>query len=213
VDADRIERALREGPPDEPAYEPGAFRRRSGGGRSPALTGLAIGVALIAGFALGNWLGLMRDGVGTPPSRVLVAADLTGVWQRDPISPEAWTELARARGFSESDIDAFLEHDSFEDQVRYQLRFIDDRYVVQALYDDLPLRTLNEGTFTVGEDGAIRLVEVVNAVPIACEIGLTTRFDGSQLHLDVMEMPGCSVDGRLANLMFFDGATYERIAD
>lgn len=214
MDTERIERALREGPPDEPNYVPGAFRRASNSGWGLAVSGLAVGIALIAGIAIGTGLGLLRDDVGDAPAPpVLTAADIQGVWQADPIAFDAWTETLLARGFSQADVDAFLEHDPFEDQVRYALRFVDERFVVQAAYDDLPFETLGGGTFTVDDAGVLHLVEVVDGVEVGCEITAAASIDGARLVLRVLDLPGCIVDERMANTLFFEVASYSRAED
>lgn len=211
MDIERIERALREGPPDEPNYVPGTFRQARPSGWGLAVRGLAVGVALMAGIAIGTGLGLLRGDVGDAPApRVLTATDLQGVWQADPISFDAWTEALLARGFSQADVDAFLEHDAFEDQVRYQLRFVDERFIVQAAYDQQPIQTLGGGTFTVDQAGVIHLVEVVDGLEVGCVITVAAEVDGSQLLMDVLDLLGCGTDERMANTLFFDVASYER---
>ncbi len=211
MDVERIERALGEGPPDEPTYVPGSFRRGSLPAWRLAAAGLAVGAALISGIAIGTGLGLLRDDVGNAPApRVLAAADLQGVWEAEPIAIDAWTEALLARGFGQTDVDAFLEHDSFEDQVRYQLRFVDDRFIVQAAYDDQPVLTLGGGTFTLDENGLVDLVEIVDGAEVGCEFTVTAVIYGSQLLMDVLEFRGCEADEQMANTLFFDVAVYDR---
>jgi hypothetical protein len=214
VELERIQRALREGPLDEPTYVPGAFRRAGRTGWSLAITAMAVGVALVAGIAIGAGLGIWREDVGSRPEpRVLVAADLQGVWRADPIAFDAWTESLLSRGFTQADIEAFLEHDPFEDQAQYQLRFIDERLIVQASYDDRPLVTLNEGRFTVDEDGVARYVEVANGVEGNCVLTVAPEIEGSRLLMDVLDQSVCDSDAELANTLFFDIAMYERAED
>jgi hypothetical protein len=211
MDADRIEWALREGPPDEPTYVPGSFRRSSQPGWWLAVASLSVGLALVAGIAIGIGLDVLRgDTGGEPEPRVLVAADLQGVWESDPIESQVFVDALLARGFAQDDIDAFLEHDPFEDRVRYALRFIDDRLIVQAAYDDLPFQTLSAGTFTILDDGSLRFIEVVDGTPVACEPLAAPQIDGARLTLDVLELAGCDTDGRMANTLFFEIATYSR---
>lgn len=211
MDIDRIERALREGPLDEPRYVPGSFRRSTQPGWWFAAAGLSVGLALIAGVAIGIGLGVLRgDFAGGPEPRVPVAADLQGVWESDPVEHQAFVDALRARGFPQEEIDAFLEHDPFEDRVRYALRFIDDRLIVQAAYDELPFQTLSIGTFTILGDGTLRFIEIVDGVRAACEPLTAPRIDGDRLTMNVLELPGCVTDERIAHTLFFEIASYSR---
>lgn len=214
MDVERIEAALREGPPDEPAYVPNSFRGAGPSGWRMAMAALTVGVVLVAGIAIGSGLGLLRGNLGDAPApRVLTVADLQGVWQADPIAFDAWTEALLARGFSQADLDAFLEHDPFEDQVRYQLRFIGDRFVVQATYDEDPIQTLGSGTFTLNGDGVIHLAEVVGGGETGCEFTVAAEIDRSRLQMDVLDLSSCDTDEQMANTLFFDVAPYVRAED
>jgi hypothetical protein len=214
MDTERIEQALREGPPDEPTYVPGSFRRTSPPGGWFAAASLSVVIALVAGIAIGTALDVLRSGGvgGEPEPRALAAADLQGVWESHPIERQDLEEALLARGFSQEDIDAFLEHDPFEDRVRYALRFVDDRVIVQAAYDDLPFQTLSTGTFTILDDG-LRFLEVVDGVQVACQPLAAAEIDGSRLILNVLELPGCDTDERMANTLFFEIAAYSRAED
>lgn len=211
MDTDRIETALRDGPPDEPTYVPGGFRRTSRPGWWFAVAGVAVVIALVTGIAIGTALDALRGGgVGTDPGlRPLATADLQGVWESDPIEHRAWVDALLARGFSQADIDAFLEHDPFADRVRYALRFVDDVVIIQAAYDDLPFQTLGAGTIAVDDDG-IRFLEVVDGVEVACQPLVAAELTGSRLNMNVLELPGCGTDERMANTLFFEIASYSR---
>lgn len=216
MDAERIERALREGPPDEPAYVPGGFRGSSRPRWWFAVAGASVGlVALVVGVAIGLGLATLRDqNVGSSPEpRVLVAADLQGVWESDPITFGDWVDALRAEGFAQEEIDAFLEHDPFEDQVQYALLFFDGEFIVQAAYDDLPFQTLGGGTVTVDDAGVLHLVEVVDGEPIGCEITAAADISGDRMTLRVLDLPGCNTDEQMANTLFFDIASYRRRGD
>lgn len=211
MDADRIERVLRAGPPDEPVYVPGSFDRRAT--RGPwwfAVAALAVVIALVTGLAIGTALDVQRGGEvgGDPAPRPLVAADLQGVWESDPIERRDLEGALLADGFSRADVAAFLDHEPSEDHVRFALRFIDDRLTVQAAYDDQPFQTLDIARFVM-RDGGFAIV--ADGLVNACEPVAAASIDGSRLSLSVVELPNCNVDDRIANTLFLQIATYTRV--
>jgi hypothetical protein len=212
MDTERIERALREGPPDEPTYVPGSFRRAGPAGWWFAVASLSVGIALVAGIAIGTGLDALRSGRvgGDLEPRPLVAADLQGVWESDPIERQVLEEALLARGFSQADIDVHLESLPVGDAVRYALRFVDDRLIAQAAYGDLPFQTLDTGTFIIRDDG---LQIVVDGVDGACEPLAAAEIDGSRLILSVLELPGCDTDERMVNMTVLEIAAYTRVED
>jgi hypothetical protein len=94
--------------------------------------------------------------------------------------------------------------------VTFALRFVDERLIVQAAYDDLPLQTLGEGVFTVQEDGSLHYIEVIDGVQHTCEVMAAATIDGARLRLEVDDLRGCDADGRMANTLFFRAASYSR---
>jgi len=210
MDIERIEQALREGPPDEPTYVPGSFRRTSPHGWWFAAASLSVVIALLAGIVIGTALDALRSGGvgGEPEPRALVAADLQGVWESDPIERQDLEDALLARGFSQADIDPHL--DLVEDHARYALRFVDDRLIAQAAYGDLPFQTLDTGTFIIRDDG---FQIVVDGVQGACEPLAGAEIDGSRLILNVLELPGCDTDERIVNTLFLEIASYSRAED
>jgi hypothetical protein len=215
MEIERIERALREGPPDEPIYQPGTFRREAPSRWWFAIAGFTVGIALVFGIVIGVGLDVLRSGRvgGEPAMPVLTAADLQGVWQSEALEKRAWVEELLARDFTQEQIDAFLAHDPFENRVAYTLRFVDSRIIVQATYDDLPLRYLGEGTFTIGQDGTLDYAEVVRGVKGTCGVVAAPEIDGAKLTFDVLDLPGCNPDERMANTLFFEIPQYLRAAD
>jgi hypothetical protein len=209
MDVERIEQALREGPPDEPAYVPGSFRRTSPPGWWFAAASFSVVVALVAGIAIGTALDALRSGGvgGAPEPRPLVAADLQGVWESDPIERQVLEQALLARGFSQTDIDVHLESLPVGDAARYALRFVDDRLIAQAAYGDLPFQTLDTGTFIIRDDGFQIVVEGVQG---ACEPLAAAEIDGSRLILNLLELPGCDTDERLVNTLLLEIASYSR---
>jgi hypothetical protein len=212
MDTEWIERALREGPPDEPAYVPGSFRRTGRPGWWFAVAGLSVAIALVTGIAIGTALDAFRSGgVGSEPDpRPLVAADLQGVWESDPIERLDLEEALLARGFSRADVDVHLEGLPDEDAARYALRFAGDRLIAQAAYGDQPFQTVDTGEFIIRDDG---LQIVVRGVEGACEPLAAAEIDGSRLILKVLELPGCATDERLVNTLLLDIASYSRAED
>jgi hypothetical protein len=210
---ERFERALREWPPDEPEYVPGRFRRSAQPRSWLAVAGVSVGlVAVVVGVVIGLGLATLRDqNVGSSPTpRTLVAEEVQGVWESDPISFADWVDALRAEGFAQADIDAFLEHDPFEDEVRYALLLFDGEFFVQAAYDGQPFQTLSVGTFDVGETGVMQFVEVVDGVPTGCEITAAAEIEAARLVLRVLDLPGCNTGEQMANTLFFDVASYGR---
>jgi hypothetical protein len=201
MDLERIEQALREGPPDEPHYVPGSYHR----GRYAwpfATASVLVALTLIAVLAM-RVGGDFRDGVGGPATSALVA-DIQGVWRTDPIEFRSWTDALLRRGFRQSEINAFLDHDPFAEQVRYQLRFLGDRLIIQATYDDLPLATLSTGTFSI-DGGVLRFTESVQGVPSrVCRPTAAPTIVENRLTLRVVDLVGCGTDARIAYTLFLD---------
>lgn len=212
MEIERIERALREGPPDEPTYVPGSFRRTSPHGWWFAAAGLSVVIALVAGIAIGTALDALRSASvgGGPEPRELVAADLQGVWESDPIERQVLEEALLARGFSQADIDVHLESLAAGDAARYALRFVEDRLIAQAAYGDQPFQTLDTGTFIISDEG---FQIVVPEVPGACEPLAAAEIDGSRLILSVLDLSGCETDERLVSTMLLDITSYSRADD
>lgn len=211
MDSKRIERALREGPPDEPAYVPGSFRRSPASGWWIAASGAAVFIALVVGIAIGTGLDTLRSGGmgGEVEPRVLVAADLHGVWESDPIERQVWVDALLERGFAQDDIDAFVDG-GFDDRVRYALRFVDDSITVQTAYDELPFETLGSGTFTVLDNGTVQIIETVNGIQVSCAGVAAVTIDGDRLTMRLLGLSGCSVDERIGDTLFFEIAEYSR---
>jgi len=212
VEIERIERALREGPPDEPAYVPGGFRRSRAAGWWFAAAGVSVVIALVAGIAIGTALDVLRDGgIGGPPEpQPLVAADLQGVWESDPVARRDLEDALLARGFAQADIDIHLEGLSAGAAARYALRFVGDQLIAQAAYGAERFQTLDTGTFIISDDG---LQIVVDGVPDACEPLAAAEIDGSRLILNLLELPGCETDERLINTLLLEIASYTRAED
>src|SRR5919108_2189721 len=146
MDIEAIQRALREGPVDEPRYVPGAFHwthRRF----SVEMTASVVTAVLVSGVALGVALSELRQpngGVGRRDLDVL-AAELEGRWVSEAISREEWVSSTLTAGHEARDIDAFLLHDPFESQVAYELVFQDEHLQVFGAFDGSPPESLPAG--------------------------------------------------------------------
>lgn len=216
MDADRIERALREGPPDEPTYVPGAFRdQRTRGGL--ALAAASLGLALVAGIVIGTGLGILRsdpsDLVGGPAAspRPLAAEDLQGMWTSGELDRDTWTDALRERGFTQDDIDAFLLHDPFESTVRYFMVFRGAALTIGATYDGGSPQVLTDARFLILGDGTLQVTEVVDGVDPedACVISVVPTLEGDVLSFRIMDVP-CDVDPQIATTAFFELLPYSR---
>lgn len=216
---ERIERALREGPPDEPVYVPGAFRRSGGWRAGPAIITAVVGLALVAGLVIGTGLLVLRgEDVGVSPQpRILATSDLLGTWRTDQISRQAWTDGISAAGFDSAAITAFLEHDPIQNRVRYTLEFFTsettgDRVTIKAEYDGQPIVVLSGGGFSLEADGTLDYTEIVpgTAAP-RCEVFAAPAIDdGGQLSLQILETRNCDPDAKLAHTAFFALAPFAR---
>lgn len=216
MDMDRIEHALREGPPDEPAYVPGSYRRGPGRWVPRLFAVPVIAAALVIGVVVGVGLPAVRDsGVGRAPDPAAITEALQGTtWTTDETPFQAWTDALLERGFTNDEIAAFLEHDPFELSVRYLLRFDDSQLTVQAAYDGAPPITLSVGGWRVREDGALVFSETVVDVPpgAGCAIGAAVEVGDRALAFDIVDFIRCAVDAKLANTVFFELSPYTQTA-
>lgn len=215
MDLERIEQALRDGPPDEPAYVPGSFRRRSHRWQYAAAAVVVV-MALVTGIAIGVGFDLLRGNpVGRTPTTPITMADLDGRWLSDEISFDQWVDELVARGFDPNDIGNFLDHDPFEDSVRYQLTFDSGVVTIGADYDGTGVQVLNFGSYTV-EESLFSYAESDEAPPVigeACRVSARPRLDERTLEFSDVALAGCGVDPSIAHTAFFDLAAFARVAD
>jgi hypothetical protein len=208
VDVERIERALREGPPDEPLYVSGSFRR-SATGRS-WLASAALAVMATVAIAIGSWVALnpLREGgVGTGPSPVLDAADLEGTWSTSEIAFQDWVGGLTERGFETDEIAAFLEHDRFNRTVRYELDIADGVMTIRSSRDAGPLVTLSSAPYSILADGRLGIAEASTVCRPTVEVALV----GEQLTLSRLDLPNCSLEEHIASSAFFELEPYVRV--
>jgi hypothetical protein len=206
MDFERIERALREGPVDEPAYVPGAFRR-SGRRRSTMLMTATVGAALVIGVVLGLRLDTLRSpsgDTGAPaPNLEALNAELAGTWLSDPITQHEFVDFMVQAGHAKDDIDAFLEHDPIPTATRYGLSF-DGRELLVVfevpqggdtdILSNAPYELLPDGRLTWDDLGCV----------------VTARFTiaGDRLTFEPVSRTGCDPDERIATDAFFNLTPY-----
>jgi hypothetical protein len=216
MDLERIEQALRDGPPDEPTYAPGSFSRPRLAAWWIALAGATVTAAVVVGIAIGVAFDAVRGPlVGAPPPPAAVMADLQGTWVSDEISFDRWVDEVIERGFDPNDVDEFLVHDPFDRHVRYQLAFDSGRVTISADYDDTGMQVLNDGEYTL-QEGVFSYVESTDRPPVLgqpCGVDATPVVDGPRLVWQNVEGHGCGVDSSIAHTVFFDLLPYTRQAD
>jgi len=211
MDVERIERALREGPPDEPAYVPGQFRRLSAARWNLAYTAAAVGAALIIGIGVGLTLDVLRGGgVGTQPPAVLDPADLQGTWRSDEILFQDWVDALLERGFTTDEIAAHLEDDnSFDRSLRWELIITADEMTMWGSADGAPMVLLTSDVYTILPDGRIRIggAGTPECQPLVVDVAL----DGERLTFSRPDLLGCPVGDRIAAVGFFELTGYDRV--
>ncbi|MDQ4035767.1 MAG: hypothetical protein M3153_07535 [Chloroflexota bacterium] len=214
MDLERIERALREGPMDEPIYVPGAFRRARPSPWWLALAAAAVGAAVVIGLVIGIGLDVLRsERVGTPPNAEALAAELQGRWVSDAIPLDVWVDELVSQGYDPNDLGNFLTHDPFEETVEYVLIFEGSRLSMQAIYDGRAPVVLSGGEYGINRDGSFEFVEAVDLPPVvgeACRAVAEVELDDDRMQFDVLDLPGCGVDPAIAHTAFFDLAPYSR---
>lgn len=214
MDQDRIERALRHGPPDEPAYRPGSHRQRPRRARLATVAFALVGALAVVAVGLGAGLAILRaPGTGGVPDAATVTTALTGTtWTTDPIAFDAWVQSLVERGFDTADIAAFLGHDPFSDTVRYRLTFGKDIVVIGASYDGRPFGTLSQARWVPRDDGRLDLTDVVaGAAPEdLCSVEVSVAIENVALVTDAAAFGRCVMDERIANTAFFGLAPYTR---
>jgi hypothetical protein len=216
MDARRVERALRDGPPDEPVYVPGTFGRRRRGRTWAVVTTVAVGLALVAGVVVGvglAWLGGPHPGRQPQPTPV-VLADLLGTWQTPVVTRQEWIDRVTAAGIDSATVSAFLDHDPIQRQVRYTLEFFTsdtsgDRVSVSAEYDGGPLVPVDAGGISLDANGVVQYTEIVpgTAGPRVTVSALVT-ITGGQLRFQILDIQNATADDQLANTVFFELAPY-----
>lgn len=205
MDLERIERALREGPVDEPPYVPGAFRRADRR-RSTRLMMATVGAALVVGVVVGMSLDALRSpgDTGAPaPDLEALSAELAGTWLSDPITEDQFVEFMLESGHDSDDIDAFFEHDPILRGTRYGLSFDGrERLVVFEVPQGGDPDILSNGPYELLPDGRLRWDD------LGCVVTVRFTIAGDRLTFEPVSLAGCGPDERIANAAFFNLTPY-----
>ena len=188
MNLERIERALREGPVDEPRYVPGAFgsARRV---ESFVLAAAVIG-ALVLGVVIGLGLDLLRapsPNVGAPlTDPAVVQAQLAGTWLSEPVTEDEFVAFMLEQGHSPADIEAWLEHDPIDTTLRWGLDF-DGRgsLVVFSVTGDGVTDVLANGPYELLPDGRLRWFD------LGCTLDAEFSVSADELAFGRLELNNC----------------------
>lgn len=202
MELQRIERALREGPVDEPRYEPGGFGRRRP--LSWALFAGAVTGALMIGVMLGLAIHLVRqpsDNVGAPAVDLeRLGEELSGSWMSGSYTEDDFVDYMTDAGHTAEDVVAFLEHDPIPGTVRWGLDFDGrERLVIFRTLDESRTGVLSNLVYELLPDGRLRLIDG------ECSIVMTFSVEGEELTFEPFEVDGCvpETDSRIAFEAFF----------
>lgn len=204
MDLERIERALRQGPVDEPRYVPGAFGRPRHIER--LMLTAAVGAALVIGLAIGLGLDLLRapsPNVGGPETDpAVIQRQLAGTWVSAPVSEDEFRSFMLEQGHAQADIDAFLEHDPIETTQRWGLDF-DGRgsLVIFSVTGDGVTEVLSNGPYELLPDGRLRWVD--RTCVLVAQFGVSA----DRLAFERLELENCTADERIAHDAFFNLAS------
>jgi hypothetical protein len=202
MDLQRIERALREGPVDEPRYEPGAYRRR----RPVAwvLFAGAMAGALVVGVIVGLGLNLLRQPAGHVGAPVVdletLGEELSVSWMSGSFSEADFVDYMADSGHAAMDVAAFLEHDPIPGTARWGLDFDGrGRVVVFRTLDESRTEILNSSTYELLPDGRLRWIDG------DCSFLLEFDIVGDELTFGELTLERCApnADDRIAADTFF----------
>ena len=202
MDLERIERSLREGPVDEPRYEPGAYARRQ---TLPwVLFAGAVTGALVVGVVVGLGLSLLRQPAGDVGSPVVdietLGEQLSGSWMSASFTADDFVDYMTDAGHTARDIAAFLEHDPIPGTVRWGLDFDGrGRVVVFRTLDESQTEILNNSVYELLPDGRLRWTDG------ECSFLLEFTVAGEELTFGQLELERCAPepDDRIAAGTFF----------
>lgn len=198
MNLDRIERALRDGPVDEPRYVPGAFgsARRT----EPLLLAAALAGALVLGVVIGLGIGLLRapaPTVGGPSTNSVLQEQLEGTWLSETVTQDEFVRYMLDNGHSQADLDDEW-HDPIETTLRWGLDFDGrGRLVIFTVTGDGVTEVVAEGPYELLPDDRLRWTD------ITCV--MTANFDVSadQLSFDERDSQNCDAEERIAHDAFF----------
>jgi hypothetical protein len=202
MDVERIERALREGPVDEPRYEPGSYRGRQT--LQWVLFAGAMAGALMVGVVLGLGLDLVRQPSGDVAAPVVdletLGEELSGSWMSGSFTEDDFVGYMTGAGHAAEDIAAFLEHDPIPGTARWGLDFDGrERVVVFRTLDESRTEILNNSVYELLPDGRLRWTDG------ECSFILEFTVEGEELTFGQVELDRCDPgpDDLIATATFF----------
>lgn len=207
MNLERIERALREGPVDEPRYVPGAF------GSARRLDRLMLTAAVAAALVIGVLIGLALDvlrapgpNVGGPgPDTAAIQRQLEGTWRSRTVTQEEFVAFMLERGHAQADLDAFLGHDPISTTLQWGLDFdLRGNLLVFSVTGDGITDILSNGPYEILPDGRLRWTDET------CVLVAAFTVDAEQLTFGSLAPQDCNTDERIATDAFFGlGSPYE----
>ncbi len=207
MNLERIERALRDGPADEPMYVPGAHRTRRDGRLVLAAAGAVVAVALVVGVGIGVGLSVLRapGGVGTGVDVDQLAADLEGSWVSSEFTSEEWVDGLISLGHDPDDVELALANFPPYERAQWRLDFVDDHLQIFGSFDGGSFTSLSGGPYQLMPDGSVVYDD------IGCFMTIPINIEASRLFLEPMRTESCSADERLNNDGYFQLVEYERM--
>jgi hypothetical protein len=212
MDLERIERALREGPADEPIYQPGAFARPRVQ-RWLLFAGSMAG-AIVLGVIIGLGLDVVRQPVGDDARPAVdldrLGEELSGSWLSDSFTEEDIIRHLTDDGHGPEDIAAWLRDGPIPGTVRYGLDFDGrDRLVVFHTLDDSQTEILTNVVYELLPNGDLQLIDG------ACSIVMEFTVDGEELTFGPFQVEGCipATDSEMAFKTFFGLAPPYQLVD
>lgn len=200
MDDEAIERALREGPVDEPRYVPGAF----GSARrlQPLVLAAAVAGALILGIVIGLGLDVLRSpsqNVGNPEiDPQTVQERLAGTWISERVTQDEFIDFMLERDHARTDVEAFLDHDPIETTLQWGLDFDGrDNLVVFSVTGDGVTNVLANGPYEILADGRLRWVDRT------CTLTAEFSVSAEALAFGQIEPASCNPEERIAHDAFF----------
>lgn len=204
MNLERIERALREGPVDEPRYVPGAF------GPARRLDRLMLTAVVAASLAVGLVIGLALDVVRAPapnvgepgPDPAVIQRQLAGTWTSERVSQDEFVAFMLEQGHAQADVDAFIGHDPIETTLQWGLDF-DGRgnLVVFSVTGEGVTDVLSNGPYELLPDGRLRWTDMT------CVLVAAFSVTDEQLTFGSLDPQNCNADERIATDAFFSLAS------
>lgn len=208
MNLERIERALRQGPVDEPIYLPGTHGVRRNPRLMLAIAGAVVSAALVVGVGIGIAMSAIRGpgNLGSGVDLTRLAAELEGSWLSPEITADAWTAGLVALGHDRDDVALALENFGAFERARWRLDFVDDHIQIFGSLDGGPFTSMSGGPYELLRDGSIRYDD------IGCFMTIPVAVEGNRLRFGPMTTESCDADERLNNDGYFLLVDYERDA-